>query len=282
MRRSARFAILALALPAFALSACSGEESAKEAATSSAARAFYDIPDDWCAMDPDVLANLKRTHTTLEQKYGEQSDPAVRLSAPSSYYTRTFCPTIDSTDSVGILKIESGKDLGIKASSIDADDNKELSKEELTAALGDPVDVSEYAYLYSIAKDNPDSVEKLSLPSFPVTSVPTLDVEPPRPISTTTTKKPSPRPTAKPEPAPAAPEEPVEQQAPQAPPAAPAPAPAPEAHSGGPQMEWRTVGPFGNFSGCTQNSDMQPIQVTNCYQGSDGLYYYDTMAQSLR
>lgn len=203
MRRSARFAILALALPAFALSACSGEESAKEAATSSAARAFYDIPDDWCAMDPDVLANLKRTHTTLEQKYGEQSDPAVRLSAPSSYYTRTFCPTIDSTDSVGILKIESGKDLGIKASSIDADDNKEL-----TAALGDPVDVSEYAYLYSIAKDNPDSVEKLSLPSFPVTSVPTLDVEPPRPTSTTTTKKPSPRPTAKPEPAPAAPEEP--------------------------------------------------------------------------
>ncbi|KAA8724882.1 hypothetical protein [Corynebacterium flavescens] len=173
-----------------------------------------------------------------------------------------------------ILKIESGKDLGIKASSIDADDNKELSKEELTAALGDPVDVSEYAYLYSIAKDNPDSVEKLSLPSFPVTSVPTLDVEPPRPTSTTTTKKSSPRPTptATPEPAPAVPEEPVQQQAPQ----------APEVQSGGPQMEWRTVGPFGNFSGCTQNSDMQPIQVTNCYQGSDGLYYYDTMAQSLR
>lgn len=120
------------------------------------------------------------------------------MSAPSSYYTRTFCPTIDSTDSVGILKIESGKDLGIKASSIDADDNKELSKEELTAALGDPVDVSEYAYLYRIAKDNPDSVEKLSSPSFPVTSVPTLNVEPPRPTSTTTTKKPSPRPTAKP------------------------------------------------------------------------------------
>ncbi|WP_443409493.1 hypothetical protein [Candidatus Corynebacterium faecigallinarum] len=69
-----------------------------------------------------------------------------------------------------------------------------------------------------------------------------------------------------------------------APDPAPAPAPNPPAGTGGggQQLEWRTMGPYGGLMGCDGARDQQPIQTSDCYQGDDGHYYFDSRVQSPR
>ncbi|OHR23099.1 hypothetical protein HMPREF2787_04375 [Corynebacterium sp. HMSC061H03] len=49
---------------------------------------------------------------------------------------------------------------------------------------------------------------------------------------------------------------------------------------GGRQLAWRTVGPFGGLQGCEYSASQQPLYASECYVGSDNLYYYDSKVQA--
>ena len=49
---------------------------------------------------------------------------------------------------------------------------------------------------------------------------------------------------------------------------------------GGRQLAWRTVGPFGGLQGCESSASQQPLYASECYVGSDNLYYYDSKVQA--
>lgn len=49
---------------------------------------------------------------------------------------------------------------------------------------------------------------------------------------------------------------------------------------GGRQLAWRTVGPFGGLQGCEDSASRQPLYASECYVGSDNLYYYDSKVQA--
>lgn len=49
---------------------------------------------------------------------------------------------------------------------------------------------------------------------------------------------------------------------------------------GGRQLAWRTVGPFGGLQGCESMASQEPLYASECYVGSDNLYYYDSKVQA--
>lgn len=48
---------------------------------------------------------------------------------------------------------------------------------------------------------------------------------------------------------------------------------------GGRPMVRRTLGPYASQSECVSQQQRQPIQASDCYAGSDGNYYFDTVVQ---
>lgn len=51
--------------------------------------------------------------------------------------------------------------------------------------------------------------------------------------------------------------------------------PGPPAGDVGASREWRLMGPFQSTWTCQQNADQQPLRVSECFEMSDGAYYWN-------